>query len=425
MIQERTLRNGLRLVVERLDAPQSAALSWLVPAGTAGDPPGARGEGASALIAELLLRGASEWDSRAHSEALDRLGVDRRTAPSVHHIAFSATLLGRLLDEALPLLTATVVSPRFEASHLEPAKRLAIQAIEGIEDEPSHLAFMRLTERFFPPPFNRSGLGTREGIAALSIEDLRQQWRTLGVPGGSILSMAGPLDIDAIVVRLEALLEGWSGRATEPKESGPAIGGSLLVPTPSAQAHMALGLWAPPEPAPEALLHRLAVRIFGGETSGRLFTEVREKRGLCYSVGASASMGRDRGITSIYAGSTPDRAEMTLAQIRAEIDRFASGVTAAEFERTTVGFRSRLLMQGESTSARAAAMAIDLHRLGRARSLQELTADVERIDLESLNRYIRGTLAERWSAPPTLVVVGPRPLGDGAAANPVATGAAD
>lgn len=421
MIRERTLSNGLRLVVERMDAPRSVGLSWLVPAGSAGEP--REREGVSTLLAELLLRGAGAWDNRQHSEALDRLGVDRRAAAGVNHLAISATMLVHLVDEALPLITAMVTAPRLEEVHLAPAKRLSLQALDGLEDEPQHLAFVRLTERFFPPPFNRSGYGTREGIEAASIEDLRLEWRRRGVPDGSILAMAGAIDIDAIAARLESLFEGWRGSVSEPVETGPALRGSLHVPTPSAQAHIAMGLWAPPERSPESLLHRLAVRTLGGETSGRLFTEVRERRGLCYSVGASTSQGRDRGITSIYAGSTPERAEQTLAQIRTEIARFASGVSAAEFERAAIGFKSRLVMQGESTAARASAMATDLHRLGRARSLEELSAAVAAIDLESLNRYIRGTLAERWAEAPTLVVVGPRPLGGMEVAPPMGAAA--
>ncbi len=413
MIREMTLGNGLRVAVESLEAPQTASLAWLVPAGSAGDPVGDAGEGTSAVLAEMLLRGAGSRDSRAHSDALDALGVDRRTSASVHHLVLSATMLGSLLPEALPLLAEMIIAPRLDAAHLEPAKRLAIQAIDGLEDEPQHLVMTRLVERFFPPPFNRSGLGDRQGIAGLTIEALREAWRRRVVPGGSILAIAGAVDPDATVKQLESLTAGWRGAAVEPAASGPASGGTLHVPSPSAQTHLALALWAPTERAPEALRHRMAVRILGGETSSRLFTEVRERRGLCYSVGASASLGRDRGSTTIYAGSTPDRAGTTLAQIRAEIRRLGEGVARHEFDRAAIGYRSRLVMQGESTASRASAMAIDLHRLGRARSLEECTREVLDLDFESLDRYARGPLAERWSEAPTMVVVGPRPLDGG------------
>jgi len=410
LIQTRTLSSGVQLVVEPSGAVQSCGLSWLAPGGSASDPTGAAGEGESALLAEFMLRGAGQWESRAHSDALDALGVDRRTAASTHHLVLNATLLSDHLLEALSLLAPIVTAPRLDASHLDAVKRLALQSLAGLQDEPQHLAMVRLSERFFPAPFNRSGYGHADGIRQASIEGLRTAWRKRVTPVGSILAIAGRVPIDPIVAVLEPLLAEWRGSAAPSVESAPALGGSVHVPQPTAQTHIVLGLWAPQESAPEALLHRMAVRIFGGETSSRLFTEVREKRGLCYSVGAGTSLGRDRGITSIYAGSTPDRAETTLSQIRAEITRFADGVTQNEFDRAVVAFKSRLVMQGESTSARAAALASDVHRVGRGRSLEELARDVDAISLEALDQYVKGTLASRWSAAPTLVTIGPRPI---------------
>lgn len=408
MIEMRTLSNGLVLAVEESSAVQSCALSWLVPAGSAADP--ADGEGESTLMAEVMLRGAGRWESRAHSDALDALGVERRTSVSTHHLVLSATLLSHHLPQALELLVPIMTAPRLEEAHLEPAKRLALQALAGLDDEPQHLAMVRLAERFFPAPFNRSGLGRPEGIAAASIERLRGAWCERIVPGGSILGICGNVRLDDVAGTLEGLTAGWSGRATEPRESAPAAGGTLHVPTPSAQSHVAMALWAPPESSPDALRHRFAVRILGGEASSRLFTEVREKRGLCYSVGAGASLGRDRGITTIYAGSTPERAATTLRQIRNELERFATGVTGVEFDRAVTGFKSRLVMQGESTAARASTIATDIHRIGRPRSLDELAQAVEELDLDALNRYVTGTLAAEWAKGATLVVVGPDPL---------------
>lgn len=410
MITSRRLANGLDLVVERIDAMQSCGLSWLVAGGTAYDEPGALGEGWSALLAEYMMRGAGEWTSRTHSDALDALGVDRRTSAATHHLVLGATLLSDHLLESLPLLAQMITAPRLDADHLEPVKRLSLQALAGLEDEPQHLAMVRVSERFFPAPFNRSGYGDADGIRAATVEGLRSAWKARVRPGGSILAIAGRLDLDEIAAAVEPLVGGWSGTVPEPRETRAALGGTLHVETPSAQTHLAMALWAPHESSGDAMRHRMAVRILGGESSSRLFTEVREKRGLCYSVGAGASLGRDRGITTIYAGSTPDRAATTLAQIRTELARFTGGITRAEYDRAVIGFKSRLIMQGESTSARASALALDHHRLGRARSLEELAAEVDAVSLDSLNEYATTTLAQQWSTGATLVVVGPRPL---------------
>jgi predicted Zn-dependent peptidase len=160
------------------------------------------------------------------------------------------------------------------------------------------------------------------------------------------------------------------------------------------------------------MLERLATAVLSGSTSGRLFTEVRQKRSLCYSVGASYRAGRDRGYVALYAGTTPERAHETLDVCRAEIDRlFGSGdITPEEFRRAVIGLKSHLVMQGESTPARAAALGRDHFRLGHARSLEEIADAADAIGLDELNAYVAG----RAVGACTVVSIGGVALGDAA-----------
>jgi predicted Zn-dependent peptidase len=163
---------------------------------------------------------------------------------------------------------------------------------------------------------------------------------------------------------------------------------------------------APPEKDRNSLVERLAMGVLSGSTSGRLFTEVRQKRSLCYSVGASYRAGRDTGMISLYAGTTPERAQETLDVCRSEIERMKSGVTQAEFNRAVTGLKSHQIMQGESTPARAAALVYDQFRVGRARTLEEVAAAVDAISIERLNQYIAGREFGEF----TTVSIGPAPL---------------
>jgi predicted Zn-dependent peptidase len=163
---------------------------------------------------------------------------------------------------------------------------------------------------------------------------------------------------------------------------------------------------APPERDKHSMTERLAIAVLSGSTSGRLFTEVRQKRSLCYSVGASYRAGRDTGMVSLYAGTTPERAQETLDVCREEIERIKSGVTHAEFNRAVVGLKSHQIMQGESTPARAAALVYDQFRLGRARTLEEVAAVIDSITIEQLNQYI----ASRQFGEFTVVSIGPAKL---------------
>jgi predicted Zn-dependent peptidase len=128
------------------------------------------------------------------------------------------------------------------------------------------------------------------------------------VPGGSILSFAGAVDAKALLPLLKSLFKDWKGSTSEPDQTGAPARGVDHMELPTSQTHLAIALPAPVDSHADATALRLASMVLGGESSSRLFTEVREKRGLCYSVGGSVSLGRDRGMLQIYAGSTPQRA---------------------------------------------------------------------------------------------------------------------
>jgi predicted Zn-dependent peptidase len=395
---------GMPLVVERIESVASVALCWLLPLGSATDPPEA--DGRAAMLSELVFRGAGALESRAASDALDRLGVRRGAGTEPHHLRLSFTLLGEKLEEALPLAVAMVREPRLPEDAVEPVRSLCLQSLASLDDDPQHLVMLRLRERSLPPPFNRHGYGDAEALGRITGDELRAAWAAECRPGGALLTAAGAVDPDALAASLESLLGEWSGETKEPDEDGPAARGTLHLEQETSQVHIGLSFPAPPEPHPDATIERLLVAILSGGTSARLFSEVRQKRSLCYSVGASYRSGRDRGLVTVYAGTTPERAQETLDVCLAEIDRMRAGASKEEFQRAVTGLKSRLVMQSESTRGRAAGLAADHFRLGRARTLDELTAAIDAITLEELNAYA----ARRVFDDATLASIGPKPL---------------
>jgi predicted Zn-dependent peptidase len=405
-IRVRILECGMPLLVEEMAGVRTAAVSWLLPCGNATDPDGEAGDGWSSMLAELAQRGAGERDSRAFSDALDRAGVQRAVSPAAIHTVVSGTTLGTLLPQALPLLADLVVRPHLPGEALDAVRSLAIQSLESLQDDPQHRVTLRLRERHLPPPFNRSGYGNRDAFERAEIGALRADWSRRVRPVGSILSIAGAVKADEVAKQLDVLLRGWHGESVDARATGDAVGGELHEQDESNQTHIAVGLRAPSEREPDSLLCRLATNILGAETSSRLFTEVREKRGLCYSVNAGYAGGRDRGMVALYAGSTPERAQETLDTMMEELERFEHGVDSGEFRRAVVGMKSRLVMQGESTAARAAALGSDWYRLGRCRSLGELSSEVEAVSLDRLNDWIARTMNAAWRERLTLCTVG-------------------
>lgn len=392
---------GMRLVVEPIPNVASAAINWLLPLGAATDAP--ESDGHAALLGELIFRGADGLSSREHSDALDRIGLRRSSHVQTHHLQIAATGLGDLMGEALPLISGMVRRPALPADAVDAVRSLCLQSLEALDDDPQQLAMLRLRERHRPPPFNRDGYGSPKVLETASVEELRATWSARCVPAGSIFAAAGRVDPEALAGQLNELLAGWSGRYQEPKASAPPQRGLLHIEQETAQVHIGVAVDAPREADPDSLLERLGVAVLSGSTSSRLFTEVRQKRSLCYSIGASFRAGRDDGMVVLYAGTTPERAQETLDVCLAEITRLTAGVEPEEFHRATVGLKSHLIMQGESTAARAAALGYDEFRLGRARTLEELAASIDAITLDQLQAY----LARRKFGPFTVVSVGP------------------
>jgi predicted Zn-dependent peptidase len=404
LIHHTTLANGLTVVAEPIPGVQSLAMSLLVPAGLAGQP--ADRQGVAPVLAEMLCRGAGDLDARQHSDALETLGVQRSTSAQTRFFGLGATMIGRKADDALPLLFDMVRRPRLEKSSLGPSVDLSLQALDALADEPQKRAMLELRQRHHPEPINRSPLGVRADLEALSLEDVKHFWSQTFRPGGSILAFAGGFDWDRLQEQINEQLGDWSGRAAPAEAEGEGAGGYEHLSADSTQVHVELAYPAVSETDEHSALQRAAVAVLSGGMSGRLFTEVREKRGLCYAVSARYAGQKDRGDVFAYAGTTTARAQETLDVLRQELLRLVEGVTQSEFDRAIVGMKSSLVMQGESTAARASAIASDVYVYGKPRTLDDAAAEVDAVTLDRLNAFV----ADHPPGAMTILTLGPEPL---------------
>ncbi len=403
-IYQYQLSNGLWLVAEPIAGAQSLAMSCLIPAGVAYEP--ADQQGVAGLAAEMVCRGAGGLDAKAHSDALDQLGVQRGTSVSTFHLNLSATMIGSKLSEALPRLLDMIRKPALAESALNPSRDLAIQALDALEDEPQQKVFYELRSLHHPPPFGRSSLGLRAHLESLEVDQVRQFFRSFSVPGGAIVGFAGRFDWLQLKDQVQRLLGDWQGKIPEPQHQGTPSRGYKHVNASSTQVHIGLAYDAVPEPDPNSILQRVATAVLSGGMSGRLFTEVREKRGLCYSVFASYGGHKRYGVMLSYAGTTAPRAQETLDVLVGQLRGLSEGITSDEYERAVVGMKSRLVMQGESTSARAHAIAGDQYIYGRPRTLDEWAAQVDAVTVQRVNTFIK----EHVPGHMTVVTIGPEEL---------------
>ena len=403
-IFQHQLDNGLRLVAEPIAGAQSLAMSFLTPAGVAYEPDDQ--QGIAEILAEMVCRGAGDLDAKAHSDALDQLGVQRGTSVETVHHSLSATMIGSKLPQALPLLVDMIRRPRLEDAVLAPTRDLALQALDSLEDEPQQKVFYELRKLHFPQPFGRSSLGVREHIELLDINQVRGYWQRSFVPGGAVLGFAGRFDWPALKAQVEDLLGDWQGQLPPPVSQEPAPSGYKHEVAQSSQVHIGLAYDSVAETHEDSILQRAATAVLSGGMSGRLFTEVREKRGLCYSVFASYAGHKTYGAVLGYAGTTVPRAQETLDVLVAELKRLSLGVEPDEYERAVVGMKSRLVMQGESTNARARAIVGDQYIYGKPRTLEQWAALVDAITLDRLNTFVKANAPGAM----TVVTVGPEKL---------------
>ncbi|MBX9584790.1 MAG: insulinase family protein [Gemmataceae bacterium] len=401
---QHALPNGLVLLAERMDHVRSAAMNFLVPAGSAFDPPGQLGVGT--VLADLITRGAGDRDSRQLSLALDNLGLDRDESVGALNMRFWGSTLARNLPAGLEVYADILRRPHLPDDELEPVQALALQDIQSLEDAPQQKVMVELRRRYYPHPLNRDRRGRAEDIEGLTAEDVRRQYRRLFRPNGAILSVAGAVDWEPLKAQVERLFGDWPAGEEVAVTPEPAAPRSEHLHKDTQQTQIALASPSVPVGHPDYYAARAAASVLSGGMSSRLFTEVREKRGLCYSVHAFHESFKDRGTMLAYAGTRSERAQETLDVTVGELRRLADGITDDEIDRVKAGLKSSLIMQEESTSARAGAIATDWYYLGRVRPFEEIQAAIDGLTpagvLDHLGRHPVRDM--------TLVTLGPDPL---------------
>ncbi|MHB1037332.1 MAG: M16 family metallopeptidase [Pirellulales bacterium] len=403
-ILSHSYENGLVLVAEPMMSLESAAFTFLVPAGCSYDPPD-RG-GISAFSCEMALRGAGSRDSRRLVEDLDNLGVERGESVSDAHTSFSGATLAKNLSAALEIYADILLRPRMPADQLEAGRNVVLQELRSVEDEPAQKAMLELRRRHYPYPWGRPSHGELAALQAISLDEIREHFFRHFRPNGTILGVAGRIDWDELRDQVGRVLGDW-----RPVEVAPQVEGLRNVrrehfPHESNQTQIGIAYPSVPYRHPDYFQAWGAVGVLSGGMSSRLFTEVREKRGLCYTVYASYHTLRDRAAVLCYAGTSVERAQETLDVTLAELVRLAQGIHSDEIDRLKARIKSALIMQQESSSARSSGVARDWYHLGRVRTLDEVGALVDGLTRESISDYL-------VAHPPgdfTIVTLGPHEL---------------
>ncbi len=387
-----------------MDWLESAAFSLLVPAGCSRDPDDRLG--LASLTCEMAQRGCGSRDSRQFVSDLEMLGADTSASVATAHCSYGGAMPAESLLETLAIYADVVQRPHLPSDQLEDARQVGIQEIRSIEDDLAQKAFQELRSLHYGNPFGRSSPGTLAGIEAAVEDDVRQFFQTTYRPNGALLSVAGKFVWPQLRDRAAELFAGWPAQSLPALGDAPSAARIRHLTQESSQTHIGISYPNVPYSHPDYYDARAAVGVLSDGMSSRLFTEVRENRGLCYAVQASCHSLRDRGCVLCYAGTTTDRAQETLEVVLAELHKLAAGIEQDELDRLKAKLKSSLIMQQESSPSRSNSIAADWYHLGRVQTVDEVRAIIDGLSREQINLYLA-------SHPPRdfrIVTVGEKPL---------------
>lgn len=387
--------NGLTLLAEEMSWLESTAFSILIPAGYVYDPTERPGLGN--FTCEMVQRGCGSRGSREFVESLDRLGVDRSASVSGAHTSFGGAMLADNLFDTLGVYADLVRSPHLPEDQLEEGRQVCLQELWSVEDDLAQKAMLGLRDLHYGHPWGRSCQGTEESIQSIDASDIRKFFQQRFQPDGAILSVAGKLDWDQLVPRVDQLFGDWSKSSSDPIVETPGMGGYKHIDFDSNQTHIAVAFPGVPYRDPDYFQARGAVGVLSDGMSSRLFTEVRENRGLCYTVYATCHSLRDRGSVFAYSGTSTERAQETLDVLIHELLRIADGIEQTELDRLKARIKSSLIMQQESSASRAGSISADWYHLGRIRSMEEIGEILDNLTCDSINTYLKKNPPQNFS----------------------------
>ena len=361
--------------------------------------------GLAHLFEHMLFKGTATRTARRIAEEIEDVGGGLNAWTSRDMTVFH----GRILADDLPLATEMIAdlvnAPLFDADDLEREKAVVLSEIGEAFDTPDDLVFDLLQERCYPDQsIGRPILGTEISLAGLDRAAL-VRWRDVHYRADAlVLAAAGRVDHAALVRQAEALFGALPSSAAEAAPKSNWVGGSAGEARKSEQMHLTLAFEGPHSKAPDYYAAQLYATALGGGMSSRLFQELREERGLAYSISASHSPHADSGVLSLYCATRPKDAAKALALARDVMAQTAATLDEAELKRAKAQLKAGLLMALESCGGQADWLGRSMLVFGRVIPASEMIADIEAADVE----LVRATGAKMLASPPAFAAVGPK-----------------
>ncbi|MGB0505436.1 MAG: M16 family metallopeptidase [Pikeienuella sp.] len=401
-IQLTTLSNGVRVISESMPGLGSTALGVWIGSGSRDEL--AQENGVAHFLEHMAFKGTGRRTALEIAEQIEDVGGHLNAYTSREATAYYARVLAEDAPLALDIIGDILTDSAFEPAEVELERNVILQEIGQSLDTPDDIIFDWLQETAFPDqPIGRPILGPAERVSAFTPDDLRGFVNRRYTADRMIVSAAGAVDHDQLVADAEAHFGSLKVSDGNKRAAARYVGGDRREVKDLEQAHVAMAFEAPSFSDPGFYATQLMSVALGGGMSSRLFQEIREKRGLCYTIFAQAGAYSDGGVATIYAGTGADQVA-ELASVTADVMRAAAEeLTQAELDRARAQMKAGLVMGLESPSARAERLARSLMIWDRAPDLDKTVAKIDAVDLSDA----RAAALQLTKNVPTLTFYGP------------------
>jgi predicted Zn-dependent peptidase len=390
---------------------QTTSLGVWVGSGSRDEEPNEHG--ISHLLEHMAFKGTKHRTARQIAEEIEAVGGDLNAATSSETTAYFASALKADMPLAVDVLSDILTNPTFDAAELKREQNVIVQEIGASEDNPDDLVFDYLQSTAFPnQPIGRAILGTRETVCSFKEQNLRPDLARNYRAPDRVVSATGANEHGAVVAEVERRIGRFEGPAAPQPQSASFGGGLKLEARDLEQVHIALALEGLAQLHADYFSLQVFTIVLGGGMSSRLFQEVREKRGLCYTISAFHAPYQDTGMFGIYAGTDAGDVRELMNVAVSETAAAAAGITEAEVNRAKAQIKVSLLMALESSGARARQLASQILTYGRPLPIEEMIARIDGVTVES-TRAAGAALMAR--ARPAIAALGPGKGLEGAA----------
>lgn len=399
-----TLDNGFRIASERNADEHSAAFAIAVDVGARHEEPSEGG--LSHMLEHMAFKGTATMNAREIAEAFDLMGGNINAYTSHEHTVYYAKVLKEYANDALTLLCDIIANSNFDQQELERERQVILQEIAMHHDTPDDLVFDLYQEMAFgDQPLARPILGKAERVATFSREDLIAYTRKHYQPTRMVLAAAGNVN-HAEVEKIAAGFFAQTHTTSVQQTLTPAryIGGEKTLEKDLEQVQLVLGFPGLASDHPDYYALQVFATILGGGMSSRLFQEIREKRGLAYSVSAFASGYQDVGLLGIYAGTTVEHLAELTGALKDVLASMKNGVGDDELLRAKNQLKAGTVMTRENCGSIAEWIARHLHVYGEYRKVDMLVAEIEAVSKADMVRMAELALS---TATPTVAALGP------------------